>query len=119
MKEEFDKECVGLIKRLNSLNGVQTIESCCGHLVRPYMIWFLSNNFITLGILYRCVDKRYSDGKWRIEVSCSDTTPTNGFLLTSIDIFTSEEEMNESVCQLIKNIDYWSQPQFKDYFKGI
>ena len=115
----LDKECKSLVKTLNSLNGIATIESCCGHLASPYRIFFLSDNFSTLGLLYRCVDKRYSDGKWRIELNCSDTTPTNGFLLTSVDAFKSTSEMEKSVDSLITNIEYWSGEEFKDYFNAM
>ena len=115
----LDKECESLVEILNEIDGVATIESCCGHLTAPFRIYFISNSFRAVGILHRCVDRRYSDGKWRIEVDCSDRIPTNGFLLTSIEPFKSDNEMEESVNELIKNIIYWSSEDFKDYFKEL
>lgn len=96
-----------------------TTESCCGHLKAPYRIFFVSDSFSAIGMLYRCVDKRYSDGNWKIEVCCSDINPTNGFLLTSVKIFETEDEIMRSVNNLINNITYWNGIQFKDYFKEI
>ena len=115
----LDKECVSLVEILNKIDGVATIESCCGHLTAPYRIWFVSNSFSAVGILHRCVDKRYSDGKWKIEVDCSDRIPTNGFLLTSVEPFKTDSEMAESVDALIKNILYWCGEEFREYFKEL
>lgn len=118
-ENKIDKECVNLVNMLNTLDGIATTESCCGHLKSPYRIFFLCNSFNTIGMLYRCVDKRYSDGNWKIEVHCSDNIPTNGFLLTSIKTFESEIEMISSVNKLISNITYWNSEKYKDYFKTI
>lgn len=118
-KDKLDKECVSLVNMLNTIDGIATTESCCGHLKAPYRIFFVSDSFSAIGMLYRCVDKRYSDGNWKIEVCCSDTNPTNGFLLTSVKIFETEDEMMRSVNNLINNITYWNGIQFKDYFKEM
>ena len=82
------------------------------------MIFFQCNNFITLGKLYRCVDRNYSDGNWRIECCCSDNCPTHGFMLTSKNVFINKEEMETSINELISNILYWTQPKFNNYFNG-
>lgn len=115
----LDKECEKLVKTLNEMDDIATVESCCGHLKEPYRIWFLSNSFSAIGILYRSVDRRYSDGKWRIEVGCSDMIPTNGFCLTSVEPFISDSDMEESVDGLINNIQYWSRYDYKEYFKEL
>jgi hypothetical protein len=117
-KKEMDDECIELVDKLNSIRGVHTTSSCCGHLKAPYMIWFRCNDFSSLGLLYRCVNRNYSDGKWRIECSGSDCNPTHGFLLRSQEIFTNEQEMNESIQCLIENIDYWKAPHYYQYFKN-
>lgn len=38
--EEFDKECIELCKTLNTMDGLNTTESCCGHLKNKFMIFF-------------------------------------------------------------------------------
>lgn len=112
----MDKECIALCDKLNSLSNVRTTDSCCGHLKYPFMIFFLCNDFVRLGRLYRCVNRNYSDGKWRIECCCSDTLPSYGFLLRSHERFASVEEMMESVDALIENIDYWENPKYDEHF---
>jgi len=112
----MDKECIALCDKLNSLSNVRTTESCCGHCKSPYMIFFQCNDFVRLGRLYRCVNRNYSDGKWRIECCCSDIIPSYGFLLTTHEPFASVEEMTESVEALIENIDYWEDTRFDEHF---
>lgn len=114
----MDKECIALCDKLNSLSDIETTESCCGHCKQPYMIFFNCYNFIRLGKLFRCVNRNYSDGKWRIECCCSDRSPICGFLLTSKEPFNSNEEMMKSVNSLIENIDYWENPIFDNYFNN-
>jgi len=36
----MDPECVALCDVLNAMPGVRTFESCCGHGIRPFRIWF-------------------------------------------------------------------------------
>ena len=117
--EYMDKECIALCDKLNSLSNVETTESCCGHCRSPYMIFFNCYDFIRLGKLFRCVNRNYSDGKWRIEVDGSDTQPCNQFMFISKEPFNSTAEMMESVDRLIKNINYWENPRFDDYFNMI
>lgn len=113
---DMDEECVTLCDKLNSLSHVITTESCCGHCKEPYMIFFMCDDFVRLGRLYRCVNRNYSDGKWRIECCCSDTVPAYGFVLTSKRPFSSVRAMKKSVDRLIANIDYWENTDFDDYF---
>lgn len=116
--EYMDEECISLCDKLNSLSLIETTESCCGHCRSPYMIFFNCYDFIRLGKLFRCVNRNYSDGKWRIEVDGSDMKPCNQFMLISKEPFNSTEEMIKSVNGLIENIDYWENPIFDDYFNN-
>jgi hypothetical protein len=72
---------------------------------------------VRLGKLFRCVNRNYSDGKWRIEVDGNDAMPSYQFILTSKAPFDSYEDMEKSVEMLIKNIDYWEDSKFDDYFR--
>ena len=114
--EYMDKECINLCDKLNSLEYVETTESCCGHYKNPYMIFFNCFSFNVLGRLYRCINRNYSDGKWRIECCCSDVSPCYGFLLRTHEPFKTESEMTESINGLIENIDYWMDKKWDDYF---
>jgi hypothetical protein len=46
MPEEsgWDEEVASLCKALNSLDGITTVESCCGHSKEPFRIWFHADN---------------------------------------------------------------------------
>lgn len=114
----MDKECISLCKKLNSLNDVQTYESCCGHLKECYSIFFFCYSFERLAKLYRCINRNYSDGKWELLVDGTDNHPTNTFWLRSKEPFSSYEEMEKSVQLLMDNIDYWENQTYNDYFKG-
>lgn len=114
----MDFECVSLCMKLNELPGVETTESCCGHYKETYKIFFNCEDFISLAILTRCTDKRYSDGNWEIVCSGSDNHPLYGFLLRSTCVFHSLDELNESLKGLMENIDYWGDEKFILYFKS-
>ena len=118
LPSDIDEECKELILKLNELKGIETTECCCGHFKQPYRVFFKCNDFVQLGRLYRCVNRNYSDGKWRIECCCSDTIPTHGFMLRTYEVFNTQNEMTESVNSLIDNIDYWQNQHFDDYFNN-
>ena len=117
--EDMDKECIELCEKLNTLEGVETSGSCCGHLRERYMIFFYCNNFVTLGKLFRCVNRNYSDGKWELLVDGSDHHPSYLFWLRSKKPFKSYKSMEKSIKRLIENIDWWEQEKFKKYFETI
>ena len=77
----------------------------------------MCDDFIRLSRLFRCVNRNYSDGKWRIEVLGSDVQPSYEFMLTSKEPFLTYEEMEESINRLIENIGYWEDKRFDNYFR--
>ena len=40
----MDEECIDLCDAMNSLPGIVTINSCCGHGLNPYSIFFRVTN---------------------------------------------------------------------------
>lgn len=78
LKQEYDEymdvECIPLCNALNSLPGIETLESCCGHTKKPFAIWFRCNSELSLRFLGRCIDRRYwkYGNNWRIELDNSD-----------------------------------------------
>ena len=85
----MDPECIPLCNALNTIKGIKTIESCCGHGEQPFMVWFTLEKefFENLHVVSRVMDRNYggfvnveySDetwglGKgWRCQTSCNDT----------------------------------------------
>lgn len=104
---QMDKECIALCDALNEYPHVSTFESCCGHFKQRFMVFFRCDDFITLGKLFRCVNRNYSCGEWEILVDGTDTTPCCCFWLRSIDIFENEDRMNNALANLIDNLHYY------------
>ena len=53
--EQLDPEVVALCEALNTLPGIETVSSCCGHGQRPYRIWFI------------VTPQKGQSGQWMIE----------------------------------------------------
>ena len=48
---EMDQECVVLCDAINRIPGLRTIESCCGHGMHPYRIFYKVENMEKLAVL--------------------------------------------------------------------
>lgn len=116
--EDMDKECVQLYECLNNLPTLETFESCCGHLKERYSFYFRCQSLGVIARLARATDKRYSIGKWEIVADTLDVNPHGGFWLRSKEVFTSEEEMQNAVSNLIGSINYWFDDKFDEHFDG-
>lgn len=87
----MDKEVIPLCNAINSLPGLLTIDSCCGHGKGVFSIFFKCNKESSRGLFFltRCCDKRYFKHNWVITLSVGDVIidgvlPTI-FCLTSFD----------------------------------
>ena len=115
---DMDEQCIELCTVLNSLPGVRTTESCCGHLRHPYRIFFDCRNFTSLAILARVFDRRYLPSKiqWRLVADSGDMYPKYGFMIESIDTYKSDNDVLYDVRRIIDNINYWRMREYKAYF---
>lgn len=50
-KQDWDPEVVPLCDALNSIPGIQTLESCCGHGTQPFKIWFEAESVAILNLI--------------------------------------------------------------------
>ena len=64
----IDKECIELCKVINSIGGIYTIESCCGHGKDTFSIWFEVADLSRLPILLYYIDPCHVGFRWRCEV---------------------------------------------------
>lgn len=112
----MDKECIDVCDWLNKYKGVVTYESCCGHLKNRFSVFFHCYDWVSLAKLYRCVNRNYSTGLWEIVVDGSDTTPCFSFWLRSIDVFKSDEEMDDALKNLIENLKFYLNCPYENYF---
>ena len=119
--DNMDAECVGLCDMINSLDGCETFESCCGHGVRPYSIYFFCDSHYSLAVLARSVDRRYLNSwtQWIITLETTENSDREQYCyrLSSKSIYCSEDIMREDLNRIIKNIEYWSRPEFYRHFK--
>lgn len=66
---KLDAEVVSLIRAMNKLEGITTIESCSGHNERPFHIWFWADSLEDLPALLYWFDVCHSGVKgWRVFV---------------------------------------------------
>jgi hypothetical protein len=117
-EEVMDPEVVDLCNCLNSLEGIETFNSCCGRGKDPMRIWFRVHNNKGLFILTRSVDKRYWKYDWKITLSVGDIYDENGYplyyLLESTDV---GENCYTQAQSLIDNINYHLDHEvFNEYF---
>ena len=115
---DMDQECIELCNILNTLPGVTTFESCCGHCKERYYIWFFCTSIDTLSRLGRVTNRNYSDEMWEVVLDSTDTSPYGVFWLRSKEPFSSYIEMHESVDNLIYNITLWFKDEYDNYFLG-
>ena len=60
--KKMDKECILLCDVINSIPGLKTIESCCGHNENSFNIWFYirdEQKVHNLNLIGRVFDQRY------------------------------------------------------------
>ena len=118
MPLDIDEQCLELCDILNRLPFVETRESCAGHGNHPFWVFFKCTNLGVIARLGRAVARNYSDNNWEIVVDSSDTDPYGMFWLRTKRIL-NDNELNESLKQLIENINYWFSDEFDEYFKLI
>jgi len=72
---DLDDACKELYIALNTLSGIVTTGSCCGHGIQPYRFWFRIESLQAFGFLtlLRVIDPRYGcNESWIIHVEETD-----------------------------------------------
>lgn len=94
--EDIDYEICELIRLINMVEGIETVESCCGHEKEPCRIWFKADNIECLTkFWYRYL---YCNPNWHIVLNMTDVdidnkewnTPTYLLETTFSDFFYTE-----------------------------
>jgi len=66
----MDKECISLCKAINSISGLQTTESCCGHGDTPFRVWFTTEDLDALPDLLYWLNYCHSGcSGWQVTVT--------------------------------------------------
>jgi hypothetical protein len=116
----MDKECVDLCDTLNSMKGIKTVESCCGHNDRPYRIFFKCYDLSALRFLQSCIDNRYwgYGDEWRITTYISDAGPEQlTFVLESKS--SNLDEILLQVDDMIRVINHYFNHEGRFYFLSL
>ncbi len=77
--DDLDKHCQIPYRVLNSLPGITTVDSCSGHGLQNFRMYFYCTNLTTLFFLKRCIENqqiKYGDW-WIITVDTRDSLPAN------------------------------------------
>ena len=116
MPSDIDEQCLELCNTLNRLPFVETRESCAGHGNHPYWVFFRCTDMEVISRLGRVVALNYSDRFWEIVLDSVDGDPYGCFWLRTRYLL-SDEQLKDSLEQLIESIYYWFDDCFDDYFK--
>lgn len=120
--EYMDAPCISLCDAINSLPGIVTTESCCGHLNGQFMVFADCNDLNSLAILARAFNRRYSGTNllWKVEIETADSPkekfPTFTVFIHTEQSYISTDQMEKDISQLCENIEYWKQPEFSNIF---
>lgn len=76
---KLDEPVRGICDALNSLPGITTTSSCCGHGKQAPMIIFDVDGPVGLSFLVRCMDRRYFEygARVRLDLCISDSPPNH------------------------------------------
>jgi hypothetical protein len=98
----MDHECVSLCNAINSISGLRTIESCSGHGIQQYRIWFTATDMKSLHILMSLLGSNV----WECKVRWCNTSDEAFFMLESKYVYTNYGA-NQEVNNLVEAIkDY-------------
>ena len=87
----IDRQCVPLCDAINTIDGLKTQASCCGHNKRSFQVFFGAKSVISLYILCRVINKNYGYlWNWKVEATCVDRSEKRDldvlFMLSSENI---------------------------------
>ncbi len=119
-RDWMDAECVELCDTLNSIKGIVTTESCCGHNYNSYTVFFKCSDLLGLRFIQSCIDDRYwkYGHEWSITTHISDTGPdTLDFLLQSKS--SNLEEVMVQVNDMIESFNYYLNHENRLEFLGL
>lgn len=113
----FDPECVALCRVMNSLPGITTIESCCGHGISSFGVFFRyeaspEHERSGLCLLTLAQDRRYwrYGHQWKIELSISDRFwGTDGAVTYYLESVAFGEEAYRQADNLAERILEWKE----------
>ena len=83
---DVDEQCRALCEALNTLPGIKTVESCCGHGERPFRIWFEAHSLKSLPLVAYHTVPCHVGFFWNCRVTTDCAMSPVLFLLESIEV---------------------------------
>lgn len=68
--DDIDYELKDLIREINSIEGLETVECCCGHGIAPCEIWFKADSISD--VTHFIHNYLYRNRLWKISVDITD-----------------------------------------------
>lgn len=114
---KMDKECIPLCDAINSIPGLETTESCCGHHEDHFRIWFKVLKFRNLYVLVRNIDIRYgAPSGWTCEIQDTDLPEDPLIFIVSSNKMHLADSYRESLI-IVKGIkDFLENKKFMKMF---
>lgn len=110
--DNMDKECIKLCDAINRIEGLRTVESCCGHGKDNFRIWFIVKNQEHLpALLYYC-DSCHVGFDWDCTVSTDCGMSPVIFRLQSRVMGIEAYEQSETIALEIENFLQNPEPDF-------
>lgn len=101
----MDIECIKICNYFNSLPGVKTFNSCCGHGSKTFFVFFECTDWRSLSFLGRCIDRRYFEYGNDIEIRLSNSDVNNNFAVFELHTISSMGDVAfEKISSLCKNM---------------
>jgi hypothetical protein len=116
----MDAECVDLCDAFNSIKGIETVESCCGHNKSPYHIFFKCHDLNGLRFIQSCIDRRYwkYGSDWKITTYISDEGPES--LIFVLESKSSKlSRIMPQVKDMIETLNYYLNHRNRFDFLGL
>jgi hypothetical protein len=116
----MDAECVDLCDALNSIKGIKTFSSCCGHNEEPFQLHFNCSDLDGLKFIVSCIDNRYWEfgNEWTLSATIGDEEPhILNFWLRSES--SNLETINHQVRDMIETLNYYLNHKNRFEFLGL
>ena len=106
--EFMDPECIPLCDALNSIRGITTKESCCGHGKNSFHVWLLASFPRALFVVGRAISRPFAgfESRWTCNLFTWDVRacPVE-FMLTSNGVKGEQADMEAELISFnIRNI---------------
>lgn len=102
----MDRECISLCDALNSIEGVRTYESCCGHGKDNFEIFMKITDWDALFFINRCIDCRYFQHNWTMRTIIGDRPLSYKATTFWLSSESRGERAYQEAMDLVDNMNY-------------